>query len=84
MKIMVMGAGDKRPGASILSRVDDISAIKLCDINEGILEKVKKKIASPKLEVAKVDASDIDSIAAAARGMDAVIDLVTHHFLQML
>lgn len=81
MKIMVMGAGGQgAPCASILSRDDDISAIKLCDINEGILEKVKKKIASPKLEVAKVDASDIESIAAAARGMDAVIDLVTPSF----
>ena len=81
MKILVMGAGGQgAPCASILSRDPDITAVKLCDINEALLEKVKARINSPILTVQKVDASKVKEIAAAAEGMDAIIDLVTPSF----
>lgn len=76
-----MGAGGQgAPCASILSRDPKVTAIKLCDIDEGMLEKVKEKINSPKLRVEKVDAGDPNDIAGAAVGMDAIIDLVTPSF----
>lgn len=81
MKILVMGAGGQgAPCASILSKDPDVEVIKLCDIDETVLEKVKQKINSSKLTTERVDAGDVDDIAAAAKGMDAVIDLVTPTF----
>lgn len=76
MRIMVMGAGGQgAPCASVLSRDADIAEVKLCDINMDLLEKVKKKIDSPKIKIEKVDASRVEEISKAAEGMDAVIDL---------
>jgi saccharopine dehydrogenase-like NADP-dependent oxidoreductase len=80
---MILGAGGQgAPCASILSRDKDVAEIKLCDINAGLLERVGKKINSPKLRVEAVDASDEDGVAAAAKGMDAVVDLVTPIFFE--
>lgn len=81
MKALVMGAGGQgAPCASILSRDSEVTEIKLCDIDIGVLEKVKAKINSPKLVVDKVDATNVDDIARAAEGMDVVIDLVNPAF----
>lgn len=81
MKALVMGAGGQgAPCASILSKDPDVEAIKLCDINESLLEKVKMRINSPVLTVEKVDAANVDQIVEAARGMDVIIDLVTPAF----
>jgi saccharopine dehydrogenase-like NADP-dependent oxidoreductase len=78
MKILVMGAGGQgAPCASILSKDPEITYIKLCDIDEKMLIKVKDKINSPKLYIEKVDASDPNDVARVAEGMDAIIDLVT-------
>lgn len=81
MKALVMGAGGQgAPCASILSKDSTVTEIKLCDIDMGILEKVKAKINSPKLKIEKVDATKIESIVQAAKGMDVIIDLVNPAF----
>lgn len=81
MKLMVMGAGGQgAPCASILSKDPDVAEIKLCDIDVDLLQKVKEKIASPKIKIEKVNATKIEDITSAAMGMDAVIDLVTPTF----
>ena len=78
MNVMVMGAGGQgAPCASILARDEDVERIRLCDINETLLARVKERIHSPKLEVKRVDAARMDEIVTAAEGMDVIIDLVT-------
>lgn len=77
MKILVMGAGGQGgPCASILTRDNDVTEIRLADIDLGMAEKVKEKIASPKIKTIKVNATNIDDVAKAAEGVDVVIDLV--------
>lgn len=81
MKALIMGAGGQgSPCASILSKDPEVTQIKLCDINMELLEKVKGRINSPKLVIEKVDAKNVEEIAAAAKGMDVIIDLVTPAF----
>lgn len=81
MKALIMGAGGQgAPCASILSKDVNVTEIKLCDIDLGILEKVSAKINSPKLKIEKVDATSIESIVKAAEGMDVIIDLVNPAF----
>jgi len=81
MKILVMGVGGQgAPCASILSKDPETELIKVGDINVDALEKVRKKINSPKLTIEEVDASNPNSVAEAAKGMDAIIDLVTPTF----
>ncbi len=58
----------------------DVTHIILSDININSAQKVAEKINSPKLTVKKVDAADPTSVADAAQGMDAVIDLVITEF----
>lgn len=78
MKVLLMGAGGQGgPCASILSRDQSVEKIVIGDINAEMASKVAEKIGSDKVEVRKVDASDIDDIAKAAEGMDVLIDLVT-------
>lgn len=81
MKAMIIGAGGQgAPCASILSRDSSVAKIKLCDINEELLGKVQAKINSPKLAVETLDASNEEAIAAAAQGMNVIIDLVNPIF----
>lgn len=81
MKVLIVGAGAQGgPCASILSKDEYISQIKIADIDENVLKKVSNRINNPKVTTVKVDATKIDEIVAAAKGMDAVIDLVTPAF----
>ncbi len=76
-----MGAGGQgSPCASILSRDKTVDKIVIGDINTETALQVAEKINSDKIEVRKVDATNVDDIAKAARGMDVVIDLVTPKF----
>lgn len=78
MKVLLMGAGGQGgPCASILSRDKDVKKIVIGDINVEHASKISKRINSKKIEIRKVDASNVDEIAQAAEGMDVVIDLVT-------
>jgi len=81
MKVMIIGAGCQGgPCALISAKQDFVTDVKLCDIDAELLEKVKARVNSSKLTTAVVDARDVDSIAAAAEGMDAIIDLTTPDF----
>ena len=80
-KILILGAGAQGgPCASILARDKDVSAIVLADINIDLANKVKDKIKSDKITTMKVDAGKIEDIERAARGADAVINLVLPRF----
>lgn len=77
MKILIMGAGGQGgPCASILARDNDVAEIRLADIDISMAEKVKHKIGSPKIKIMKVNATHIEEVAKAAKGVDIVIDLV--------
>lgn len=81
MKVLLMGAGGQGgPAASIMARDKDIEKVVIGDIDLEMAQKVKEKIGSRKIEIKKIDATDINGVAAAARGMDVVIDLVTPDF----
>ncbi len=76
MKVFVMGAGGQGgPCASILARDNECSKIVLADIDAKMLEKVKAKVNSSKLNTVSVDANSIEQVAAAAEECDVVIDL---------
>ena len=76
MKVLLLGAGVQGgPCASILARDKDVSEIVLGDIDINLANKVKDKIKSDKINVVKVDASKIEDIKGAARGVDVIINL---------
>jgi saccharopine dehydrogenase (NAD+, L-lysine-forming) len=76
MKILIIGAGAQGgPCASILSRDPEVSKIILGDIDLDLANKVKEKIASPKIEVKKLNAGDLGEIESAAKGVDVIITL---------
>lgn len=63
-KILIVGAGGQGgPCASILSRIKDVSEIRLGDINVDLAQKVADKIDSPKLTPLELDASRQADIA---------------------
>ncbi len=80
-KILILGAGAQGgPCASILARDKDVSAIVLADINIDLANRVKGKIKSDKITTMKVDAGRIEDIERAARGADAIINMVLPRF----
>jgi len=81
MKAVVLGAGGQgAPCASILAHDAEVTDIKLCDINEEMLEKVAAKISSPKLTTLVLDAGSKEDVVKAIAGYDVVIDLVSPVF----
>jgi saccharopine dehydrogenase-like NADP-dependent oxidoreductase len=81
MRILLIGAGAQGgPCASILSRDPDISEIIIGDIDIELIEKVKDKIASPKITAQKLDAGDIKEVEKAAQGVDVIITLALTAF----
>ena len=81
MKVLLMGAGAQGSAcASIMVRDDSIDEILFCDIDFDAVSEISRKINSDKIKIKKVDASKIEEITAAAKGMDVVIDFVTPKF----
>ena len=81
MRVLVVGAGAQGgPCASILSRDSDVSEIILGDINLNLAKRVADRIGSEKVVPKRVDASSLDSLVEAARGVDAVINLTLPRF----
>ena len=81
MRVLVVGAGAQGgPCASILSRDSDVSEIILGDINLDLAERVAGRIGSEKVVPKRVDASSLDSLVEAARGVDVVINLTLPRF----
>ncbi len=77
MKVLIVGAGGQGgPCASILSRDDEISEVRLTDIDLSVAEKVAKKINSPKIITAKINATNSEEVAKLAEGVDVVMDFV--------
>jgi len=80
-KVLILGAGAQGgPCASILARDKDISAIVLADINIDLANRVKEKIKSDKITTMEVDAGKIEDIERAAKGANAIINLVLPRF----
>ncbi|MCF8069099.1 MAG: saccharopine dehydrogenase NADP-binding domain-containing protein [Desulfobacterales bacterium] len=80
-KILVVGAGAQGgPCASILARQEEISEIRLADINLEFTQKVAAKIGGNKVKPIKLDAGNKEALIEAARGVDAVINLTLIDF----
>lgn len=76
MKILVVGAGGQGgPCAAILARDEEISEIRLGDINFELAAKVAEKIGSSKVKPLTLNAADKEAVITAAEGVDAVINL---------
>jgi hypothetical protein len=80
-KILIVGAGGQGgPCASFLSRVDEVSEIRLGDINAELAAKVAEKIGRSKVKPLKLDASRKENIAGAADDVHAIINLTLIDF----
>lgn len=80
-KILVIGAGGQGgPCASILARDEQISEIRLGDINFELTTQVSAKINSDKVKPFLLDAADKDAVIKAADGVDAIINLTLVDF----
>lgn len=76
MKFLIVGAGAQgAPCASILSRDPEVDQIILADINRELAERVKEKIKSDKITIARLDAGNVNDIAKLAKETDAIINL---------
>ena len=83
MKAMIIGTGGQgAPTAMVFSRIEQVSEIVIADIDEAVLSRLEKKINSEKVRTAVVDAGNIDEIAAAAEGVDMIVDLLTTEFTE--
>lgn len=77
MKVLIVGAGGQGGAcASILARQDAVEEIRLVDLKEETAKAVAEQIGSPKVKTGAVNATDPDDVAAAAEGVDVVIDMV--------
>jgi saccharopine dehydrogenase (NAD+, L-lysine-forming) len=80
-KVLIVGAGVQGgPCASILARDENVSEIVLGDIDEGLARKARDKIGSDKITAIKLDAGNVDDVAAAAKGADVIINLTLTAF----
>lgn len=80
-KALIVGAGAQGgPCASILARDEDISEIVLGDIDLNLANRVRDRIKGGKIRTVKVDASSVESIEAAAKGVDVIINLTLLQF----
>lgn len=77
MKVLIVGAGGQGGAcASILARQEEIEEIRLVDLKKETADAVADEIDSPKLKTGAVNATDPDDVAAAAEGVDVVVDMV--------
>ena len=74
-KVLVVGAGAQGgPCAAILAAEESVTEIRLGDINFEFVEKVAKRINSPKIIPLQLDASQKDQISKAAEGVDVIFN----------
>lgn len=77
MKVLIVGAGGQGGAcASILARQAGIEEIRLVDLKEETAAAVAEHINRPIVTTGAVDATDPNSVAAAAEGVDVVVDMV--------
>lgn len=80
-RILVVGAGGQgAPCASILAREDEVTEIRLGDLNLELARKAAEKIGSDKVEPIGLDARRKNELAKAAAGVDAIINLTLVEF----
>jgi len=80
-KILVVGAGGQGgPCASILTRDEQVTEIRIGDINFELALKVAEKLNSSKVKPTKLNAADKEAVAEAAQGVDAIINLTLIDF----
>jgi lysine 6-dehydrogenase len=80
-KIMVLGCGLMGPTiARDCAESGEVSTVVIGDIDEKKLEKAEKKIASPKLETAKLNVTDHDGLVKRIRGFDVVVNATASKF----
>ena len=84
-KILLIGAGGQGgPCASILARDEQVSEIRLGDINFELASKVSAKIGSSKINPLKLDAANKEDVVKASEGADAVINLTLIDFNEII
>jgi len=83
VKFCVIGAGAQGSAvAAILAKGTDADTIVLADYNVELAERVTAKIGDKRISTAKVDATDVDSVASVARGCDVILNLVHMDYAQ--
>jgi saccharopine dehydrogenase (NAD+, L-lysine-forming) len=81
MKAMMLGVGAVGSvTAETLAGSDEFDQVILADLNLDRAMRTEKKISNDKVKVQKVDASDVDSMAKAFKGVDIVLNGVIPRF----
>lgn len=77
IKVLIVGAGAQGgPCASILAGEDNISEIRLGDINLDVAQKVAHKIGDSRIRPFRLDASKKGGVFRAADGVDVALPAV--------
>ena len=82
MRCLVLGAGSQgAAAAAILARDAEVTQFTLADYNEELAAKVKAKLKDDgttvdKIQLAQVDARDVDAVAKLARESDVILNFV--------
>ena len=81
VKVLVVGAGAQGgPCASILAGENNVSEIRLGDINLDTAQKVAARIGSDKIQPTKLDASNLDDVISLASGVDVILNFTLIKF----
>jgi saccharopine dehydrogenase (NAD+, L-lysine-forming) len=81
MKTMVLGVGAVGSvAAEALARSEEFDRVVLADMNLDRARNVEKRISSDRVSVKKVDASNVDEMAKAFKGIDLVLNGVIPRF----
>ena len=81
MKAMMLGVGAVGSvTAEILANSQEFDQVILADLNLERARRAEKKISNDKVKVKKVDASDVDGMAKAFKGVDIILNGVIPRF----
>lgn len=81
MKTMVLGTGAVGSvTAEILANSEEFEQVILADVNMERAKRTEKKISNDKVVVKKVDASDLDAMVKAFKGIDLILNGVIPRF----
>ena len=81
MKAMVLGVGAVGSvAAEILASSEEFDKVILADVNLERASRAEKKISNEKVAVKKVDASDVDGMTKAFKGIDLILNGVIPRF----
>lgn len=81
MKAMMLGVGAVGSvTAEVLAASEEFDQVILADLNLDRAKRTEKKVSSDKVVVQKVDASDVDGMAKAFKGIDIILNGVIPRF----